>query len=172
MLPYGIKIHVVRREQMKTTEDHPITPDKDDICLPPSARGVTRKHMRSVGTIALPWGPVIEAGFGAAYHIGSDTYPITIVGWSTSGKTLYYQRAKAHPTKGSDFYGDQTYLYSVNPSALLEVATYRTGKQDSGSYYDRRSDKRVEYAGTYRPKGSKTGYLSFRGYGCRLDPHR
>ena len=47
------------------------------------------------------------------------------VGWSKSGKPIYYQDAKKIPTKDCMLRGKQTYLYQPNPEAKLKKATWR-----------------------------------------------
>ena len=113
------------------------------------------KNMITTGSITLPNGETIKAGQGGSYGIGSDCYPITIIGWSKSGKTLYFQDATARATKDSDYYGDQTYLFIPNPEAEIQKATWRTGRRTGGAF---------------RPKGSNHGYVDTSGYRKRLDP--
>ena len=107
------------------------------------------------GTITLPNGNTISAGQGGSYGIGSDTYPVTIIGWTKSGKTLYYQDAIARATNDSDYYGTQRYLFIADPSAKVRTATWRTGRRTGGAF---------------RPKGSKCGYIGTNGYYKRMDP--
>jgi Tol biopolymer transport system component len=111
--------------------------------------------MITTGSITLPSGETIRAGQGGSYGIGSDSYPVTIVGWSKSGKTIYYQAAIARATSNSDYYGAQRYLFVADPSAPIQAATWRTGRRT---------------AGAFRPKGSKHGYVSTNGYYKRTDP--
>jgi hypothetical protein len=111
--------------------------------------------MISTGTITLPNGSTISAGQGGSYGIGSDSYPVTIIGWTKSGKTLYYRSAIARATKDSDYYGTQTYLFIADPSAPVKTATWRTGRRTGGAF---------------RPKGSTNGYVSTNGYRKRMDP--
>ena len=113
------------------------------------------KNMITTGSITLPNGETVEAGQGGSYSIGSDSYPITIIGWSKSGKTLYYQDAIARATQNSDFYGTQRHLFVADPSAPVETATWRTGRRTGGAF---------------RPKGSNHGYIGTKGYHKRLDP--
>ena len=110
------------------------------------------KNMISSGTITLPNDQTVSAGQGGSYHIGSDTYPVTIVGWSKSGKTVFYQAAVARPTKDSDFYGTQSHLFVADPSAPVKKATWRKGDE------------------SFRPKGSKHGSIGTSGYRSYLDP--
>ena len=108
--------------------------------------------MNTTGTITLPNGTTVMVGQGGCYCIGSDRYPITVVGWSASGKTLYYRRARAHATKASNPFGMQSYVFTENPDAPVRTATWR------------RKDKR------FRPKGSKWASIHTNGYDAYTDP--
>ena len=110
------------------------------------------QEMKTKGTITLPDGRTISAGQGGTYSIGADCYPITIVGWSQSGKTLFYQRATARPTRGSDLYGQQSYLYTLNPDAETEKATWRRSR------------------GCFKPAGRTCGFVHADGYSKHTDP--
>ena len=109
--------------------------------------------MKTKGAITLPDGRTIIAGQGGTYTIGSDCYPITIVGWSKSGKTLFYQEATARPTRGSDFYGIQSCLYTPNTDAEIKKATWRRSN-----------------GGCFKPAGRPCGFVDAGGYSKRIDP--
>ena len=49
--------------------------------------------MITTGTIFLPDGQTISAGQGGAFRIGGEAYPVTIIGWTESGKTIFYRHA-------------------------------------------------------------------------------
>lgn len=102
-------------------------------------------------TITLPNGDTITKGQGGSYTIGSDIYPVTIVGWSPSGRTIYYRRAHAHATGASDYYGEQAYLFTDNAEAPTQAATWRRA------------------ASAFRPKGDKCGTVKTDGYDAYTD---
>ena len=113
------------------------------------------ENMITSGKITLPNGDTITAGQGGSYGIGCDLYPITIVGWTKSGKTIYYQKARARTTRNSDYYSDQRYLITTNPDAPIKAATWR---------------KKVD---GFKPKGSFShhgGFIYTDGYAKHLDP--
>ena len=97
-------------------------------------------------------GTHVAVGSGGSYSIGSDTYPITIVGWSASGKVLYYRDARAHPTVDSDPYGIQRYLFTEDPTAPVRTATWRKS------------------SGVYKPMGASSGVIRTDGYHKYMDP--
>jgi hypothetical protein len=117
--------------------------------------GGGRQPMITNGSIALPSGQTISAGHGAHYGIGADRYPVTIIGWTASGKTIYYQAAKAHPTADSDHYGEQRSLFTPDPDAPIKAATWRSSKHREGGFC---------------PKGEACGYVSTNGYASHRDP--
>ena len=104
------------------------------------------------GTVTLPNGQTIEAGQGGCYSIGSDRYPVTIIGWTKSGKTIYYQYADAKRTDNNGMSESQSYEFTPNPNGRVGVATWR-----------RRTN-------SFQPKGGRSGYLSTTGYAKYRDP--
>ena len=120
-------------------------------------------NMISIGTVTLPNGCTISSGQGGTYSIGTDTYPITIVGWSKSGKTIFYRSARSVATKDSNFYGvrgEQCHQFIEDPNAIIEVATWR-----------RPGTKQQGNTGCFRPKGSTYSRIETDGYGAYRDPH-
>jgi len=105
--------------------------------------------MNTTGTITLPNGQTIEAGQGATYRIGSDAYPVTILGWSKSGNTIYYRQARW--CWKSDDYVD-------NPAREVEVATWRKPARWN---YDR---------GNFYQRYGRCGYITTDGYEQGHDP--
>ena len=118
------------------------------------------KNMIVDGTITLQNGETIQHGQGGRYYSGSDVYPVTIVGWSKSGKTIFYRSAKAIPTKDCDYYGEQSYLYVDLPEAPIKAATWRSSKRY----------RNYKNGGAYVPKGSSFGSIGTNGYLKSLDP--
>ena len=110
------------------------------------------KNMITEGSIKLPNGDTVSAGHGGYYAICGDRYPVTIVGWSKSGKTIYYQDAKKIPTKDCMLRGKQTYLYQPNPEAKLKKATWRRNEN------------------CFVPSGKTTGGVFTSGYKGFLNP--
>ena len=110
-------------------------------------------NMETEGEITLPNGDTIRTGQGGGYHVGSDSYPVTIIGWSKSGKTLYYQHASARHTEDSEYYGTQRYVFTADTTGPIWVATWRRGG-----------------AGGFKRKGSRYISISTRGYRKYRDP--
>jgi len=111
--------------------------------------------MVSEGSVTLPNGDTIEAGQGGSYCIGSDRYPVTIVGWTKSGKTIFYQAAKrARNDNNGAFSEAQSYLFWSNPKAPVQKATWRTTRH--GSFY--------------RESRERTGFIHTSGYDAHFDP--
>jgi hypothetical protein len=102
-----------------------------------------RDTMTNTGNITLPNGDTISAGQGGSYTVGSDTYPVTIVGWSKSGKTLYYRRAK-RVTRGSD-------VFTPRLDKPVQTATWRARDE------------------VFRPKGCGWSSIHTDGYIYDLD---
>ena len=103
------------------------------------------------GKIKLPNGKELSTPSGGTYQVGSDTYPVTIVGFSRSGKTVFYRRANYRMAPGHD-YLDQEYIYEDHPKAEIKKATWRR-------------------RGGFKPVGCQTTYIRTNGYGCYRDPH-
>jgi len=118
------------------------------------------KNMVTTGSITLPDGTTITVGQGSAYHIGSDSYAMTVIGWTKSGKTIYVQQAKARATNNSDYYSRQSYLFTADPNAEIEIVTWRRMKYAPAS----------RGGGSWKKKGRKTGYFTFKGYRYYRDP--
>lgn len=102
------------------------------------------------GRITLKNGRTIVAPCGGGLHINGDSYPVTILGASPSGATLYYRRAEVG--KGED--GARVFL--DDPSEPTQAATWRTGRRRGGCY---------------RPKGDSYFVVTASGYRSRRDPH-
>ena len=107
------------------------------------------------GSITLPNGQTVRDGQGAAYHIGSDSYPRTIIGWTASGKTIFVQAANSHSVStGNNNREDQRHLFTANPAGKIETVKWTTRRGDS-------------YFSTGR-----CGYVSTSGYASYPAPHR
>ena len=111
--------------------------------------------METKGSITLPNGQTIGAGQGGCLGIGSDRYPVTIVGWTKSGKTIYYQGANSRRVDDNGLSEDQSHTFSPDPGAEVETATWRTGARHGGEFV---------------PKGRQHGYISTRGHVAHRDP--
>ena len=116
------------------------------------------KGMIQGGDIALPSGQVITSGQGGYYSVGSDVYPVTIIGWSKSGKTLYYQAALAQPTETHEHFGRQDYTFEPDPNAGIQIATWRRPGRVGGRN------------GRFVPQGATTTTIGTTGYHKRIDP--
>ena len=79
---------------------------------------------------------------------------MTIIGWTKSGKTIYYQAARSKATKDACYYTNQRYVFIADPDAEIQVATWR------------RRD------GCFVPKGRQHGYVSTKGYAKYTDPSK
>ena len=62
--------------------------------------------MISSGNITLKndTADTVSAGSGGSYQVGSSLSPVTIVGWSKTAATVYFQKAKAVWCKGAVSY--------------------------------------------------------------------
>ena len=94
------------------------------------------------GPVNLPNGDRAFVGKGGTYIINGDTYPITILGWSKSGRVVYYRKANH---RGAAVFVD-------NENAPIEVATYRNK------------------CGSFKPKGRGYGFVRCDGYDHQMDP--
>jgi len=108
--------------------------------------------MLNHGTITLPNGQTIGAGQGGSYSVGSDRHPITIIGWTKSGKTIYYRAANAKRTDSNGLSECQSYEFTPNPNGRVSVATWR------------RRAKR------FKPKGHSFANIWTNGYDKYSDP--
>jgi len=108
--------------------------------------------MLTEGTITLPNGQTIEVGQGGSYGIGSDRYPVTIIGWTKSGKTIWYQTATGKRTDNNGMSECQSYEFTPNPNGRVSVGTWR---------------RRVN---SFQPKGDNCGYIGTNGYDQYRDP--
>ncbi|MBB77362.1 MAG: hypothetical protein CMJ75_22890 [Planctomycetaceae bacterium] len=102
--------------------------------------------------ILLPNGQKIQRLQGGCYSIGSDRYPINIIDWSASGKTLYYQRAKSKRVDCNGQSECQEYIFAPDHYSRIQVATWRSRDQ------------------CYRERGSRWGSIWVDGYDCYRDP--
>lgn len=100
-----------------------------------------KKHMKT-GNTTLPNGIALTAPSGGYYAIGTDFYPVTIIGFSESRRRLYYRRA-VYCRQKEDFRDDT--------DAEIQTATYRK-------------------KGFYRPLGSPCGFIGTGGYVHQMDP--
>lgn len=64
-------------------------------------------------------------GEGATVHIGSDSYPYTIIDVSDSGKTIYLRQDKVERTDSNGMSELQEYNYFPNPEGEEIKATLR-----------------------------------------------
>jgi hypothetical protein len=67
----------------------------------------------------------LEVGMGSTKSVGSDCYPYTIIKIQSNGNEIHAQRDNSTPTEDSEYYGNQSYTYSPNTSAEIEVFTLR-----------------------------------------------
>lgn len=100
------------------------------------------------GPLTLRNGRAITAPCGGSMNINGDSYPVTILGASPSGATLYYRRAEVRVEAGARVFLDE-------PSQPTLAATWRRGKR----------------GGCYRPKGDSYCSVTASGYRSRWDPH-
>ena len=105
------------------------------------------------GSITLPGGQTIQDGQGASRNVGTDSYPVTIIGWTKSGQPLYVQAATARATKNSDHYGVQNHIFAANPDGHIKAAKWTT-----------RRGRSFFTVGGY-------AHLSVNGYAKHSDPH-
>ena len=142
------------------------------------------KRMLTEGEITLPNGQTIVAGQGGSDSIGSDIYPITIIGWNKSGKMLYYRSAKLYPTANNPSYqheGETKCLFVDDTDAEIKVATWRHPSKKAIERWEcalnthrvnPRPGKKEpsKPMGCYRPKGCSHGRIGTARYIYNLDP--
>lgn len=95
--------------------------------------------------------PII--GQGVTIGIGSDCYPGTIIEISNNNKKVVIQIDDTEPTEGFEYYGNQVYNITPDPTGRKETWTYRK----RGVWAQLRSAKAI-------------GYLSFNGRRKYSDP--
>lgn len=105
------------------------------------------------GTITLPNGETVRDGQGAAYHIGSDSYPFTILGWTKTGKTVFFQKAERRRI-ATDCPEDQRYLFAADSDGKIEAAKWTTRR--GHSFY----------------AAGRCGAYTTDGFSAYADPHR
>ncbi len=93
---------------------------------------------------------IATVGAGVSYCIGSDSYPYTVRRVSPSGKTLWATSERFVAGPGNTYERAHKVGVFVPPAEAEEAFTLRAD-------------------GTYRPVGSKAGYLS-EGRTFRQDP--
>lgn len=57
-------------------------------------------------------------GMGCTVHIGSDSYPYTIIG--VYGSEIEVQADKFTPAEGHNYYQSQKYAYEANPKGAVK----------------------------------------------------
>ncbi len=63
----------------------------------------------------------IKVGDGVTYGVGSDRYAATITAVSKSGKTVSFTDDEYKAAEGSEYYGNQSYVYtSVEPYSSVD----------------------------------------------------
>jgi hypothetical protein len=79
--------------------------------------------------------PII--GMGATHQLYTDRHAYTVIRVSDSGKTCWLQRDKATMREGYSVFGQQSYIYELNPEAG-EKRCYRSkdGKWKMGLLKD------------------------------------
>jgi hypothetical protein len=94
--------------------------------------------------------PKPEVGTKGRYSIGSDTYPITIISVSKSGKTIQARVENFKAGPGHDFFGVQNWIIEENPNGRIETFTWHPSNQ------------------SYRQNGY--GWVLFNGWYAKQDP--
>ena len=92
-------------------------------------------------TIIIP-----AVGMPAAFAIGSDVYPVTVIEISKSGRRIVVQSASATPAEGYSYESNQVHTFTPNPNGSKEVWSLRKD-------------------GKWRPKGcqANSGYRLYLG---------
>ena len=104
------------------------------------------------GKIKLPNGQTIEANAHGLRASGSDRYPIVILGWSASGKTLFCQAAKARRTDSAGQSEEQYWIMHADPKGETFKATWRSEEQ------------------AFRKVGRRGGFVHTNGFDRYSDP--
>lgn len=96
--------------------------------------------------------PYPQVGDRGTHSIGSDTYPVTCVHVSPSGRVIKvrYESFVADKENGHDYYGQQKWLITENSNGRVDRAHWSPGAQ------------------RYRIGGC--GTVRFNGWAARMDP--
>ena len=93
--------------------------------------------MITEGTITLPNGQTIHANSHGSYTVGSDVYPMVILGWTKSGKTIFCQEAKSRRCDGNGYGEDQAWMVWENPNGRRFKATWRSKEKEFRRSYNK-----------------------------------
>lgn len=66
-----------------------------------------------------------EVGMGATIHVGSDSYPATIIQITQNGKRIVIQEDDATRVDDNGMSESQDYAYQANPNGTIHIATLR-----------------------------------------------
>lgn len=66
-----------------------------------------------------------EVGMGATIHVGSDSYPATIIQVTQNGKRVILQEDDATRVDSNGMSESQDYTYQTNPQGTIHIATLR-----------------------------------------------
>lgn len=81
----------------------------------------------------------LDIGMGATIRFGSDCYPVTVVGISTSGYKLTLQEDDARRLDNNGMSDVQDYEYTRNPNGNIYYAYRRA----NGAYYLKGSKQQI-----------------------------
>lgn len=66
-----------------------------------------------------------SVGTGATIHIGSDSYPATLIQVTQNGKRIVLQDDEATRIDNNGMSESQEYTYQPNPNGAIHIATLR-----------------------------------------------
>jgi len=81
-------------------------------------------------------GKKVTIGTQATLYVGSDCYPYVVVDILRNGQQVVLQEMDAKPAEGFDYFGNQKYIYTINPQGHVITANK---KRSNGRYYNEKS---------------------------------
>lgn len=65
------------------------------------------------------------------FCVGSDTYPVTLISATKSGKTVKFRRENfvGDVENGHEYYGIQKWIITENPNGFIETARWNEKRQ-------------------------------------------
>ncbi len=110
---------------------------------------VAAKATKAPKAVAVSTIPLPTIGQGACYNVGSDRYPATVI--AVTAKSVTIQDADAKPGADFNYFGNQNYVFTPDPTGKIQVARWSAKRN------------RFTLAGGYSS-------VSFTGYGKYSDP--
>lgn len=93
-----------------------------------------------------------DIGTPGYYSIGSDAYPITVIGYSRYGYIVQHDKFTGDKENGHDYFGTQVWKFERNPHGQIMEVTYKPSRE------------------RWSPKGQNVGYVHFGEWYAHQDP--